>query len=87
MSNHIFKLGFFGVLFLFGAVAIFMGGITGYAALSQGEITWTAGGASTTVSRAGDPSGFWRVLLVASALPFIGGCVAVWYGRRGIARL
>ncbi len=87
MSTYLLKFVIFGMIVLFGAVAMFLGIIVGYAALQSGELTLTAGRVSTTVARALDPGGFWRGFGLASALPVIGGFIAVVVGRRGIGRL
>jgi hypothetical protein len=87
MGMHLFKLGLFGMLILFGAIAVFLGAVTGYAALQSGELTFVGSKGSATVARLADPSGFWRGILLAGALPIVGGIVAVWFGRRGLSRL
>ncbi len=87
MGVHLFKLALFGMLLLFGMIAIFLGGVTGYAAINQGEMTYIVGRISTTVSRSADPSGFRRSLLLWSFLPIAGGAAAVWFARRGLNRL
>jgi hypothetical protein len=91
MGMHLFKIGFFGVLMLFGAIAIFLGAVTGYAALQSGELTFVSGAGgqkfSNTVSRLADPSGFWRGGVLPSVLPVIGGVAALWFGRRGLNRI
>ncbi len=87
MGVYLFKLALFGMLFLFGLVAIFLGSVTAYAAVSNGELTYIVGRISTTVSRTDDPSGFWRNLMLWSVLPIVGGAAAVWFGRRGLGKL
>jgi hypothetical protein len=87
MGVYLFKVGLFGMMLLFGVVAIFLGGVTGYAALSNGEMTYIVGHISTTVSRSADPAGFWRTLLLWSAVPVTAGAFAVWLGRRELKKL
>lgn len=91
MGSYVFKLAFYGMLMLLGAVAVFLGMATGYMALSSGELTFAydAGGRtlSSTVNRASDPSAFWRSFALACLLPVIGGALTVWYGRRGFYSL
>ena len=41
MGTYLLKLGIFAMLLLFGAIAVFLGAVTGYAALSSGELTYT----------------------------------------------
>ena len=77
MGVYLFKLALFGMLFLFGLVAIFLGSVTAYAAVSNGELTYIVGRISTTVSRTDDPSGFWRSLMLWSVLPIVAGAAAV----------
>jgi hypothetical protein len=87
VSMYLFKVAFFGMLLLFGAVAIFLGAVTGYAALQNGEMTvvWSKG--SSVVSRLADPSGFWQRMALASLLPMAGGVLAIWFGRRGLGQM
>jgi hypothetical protein len=87
MGSYLFKLGLFGMLVLFGVIAVFLGVVTGYSALQTGELTYVSGKSSATVARLADPSGFWRGVVLASALPIVGGIAAVWFGRRGLAGL
>jgi hypothetical protein len=87
MGVYLFKLALFGMSLLFGLVAIFLGSVTAYAAISNGELTYIIGRISTTVSRSDDPSGFWRSLMLWSVLPIVGGAAAVWFGRRGLSKL
>jgi hypothetical protein len=91
MGIYLFKLALFGTLLLFGAVAVFLGAVTGYAALQSGELTVVFGqggrAVSSTVTRLIDPDAFWRSFALAAALPVLGGIAAVWYGRRGLGRL
>jgi hypothetical protein len=90
MGMGLFKSAFFGVLMLFGAIAIFLGGVTSYAAFTGGELTFVSGAGgqkfSNTVSRLTDPVGFWRGLAPASVVPVVGGILAVWQDRRGFNR-
>ena len=87
MGSYLFRLGLFGMLLLFGMVGVFLGIVTGYAALGSGEMTYIVGKTSTTVTRAGDPSAFWRSLALWSALPVVAGMTAFWFGRRGLRTL
>ena len=87
MGLYLFKVALFGMMLLFGVIAIFLGGVTGYAALSNGEMTYIAGRVSTTVSRGADPAGLWRTLLIWSAVPIVAGATAVWFGRRELKKL
>ena len=87
MGVYLFRIALFGMLLLFGAIAVFLGAVTGYAALSSGEMTYIVGRVSTTVTRAADPSGFQRNLVLWSVLPILGGLAAVWFGRRGLGNL
>lgn len=87
MGSYLFRLGLFGMLLLFGMVGVFLGVVTGYAALGSGEMTYIVGKTSTTVTRVADPSAFWRSLAVWSALPVVAGMTAFWFGRRGLRTL
>jgi hypothetical protein len=87
MGTYLFTLGLFGMLVLFGIIAVFLGVVTGYAALQSGELTYVSGRGTATIARLADPSGFWRGVALASVLPIAGGIAAVWFGRRGLAGL
>lgn len=91
MSTYLFKLGVFAMLLLFGAIAVFLGLVTGYAAVSSGELTYThtldGRRVSTTVARLTNPDAFWRNLALWSALPVVAGFLAAVVGRRGLNRL
>ena len=87
MGLYLFKLGLFGMLVLFGAIAVFLGIVTGFAALKNGELTYVYGRVSTTIARASDPSGFWFSVALASLLPILGGAAATWVGSRGLNKL
>jgi hypothetical protein len=82
-----FKVALAAMLILFGAVAVFLGGVTAWAALRNGELNYVLGGNSVTLLRSADPSGYWRALLIAGVLPIIGGMAAVVFGRRQLRSL
>ncbi len=88
MANHLFRLGFFVMLLLFGVIAVFLGLVVGGAGLSSGAITYTFGGAggqlSETVVRAVSPAAFWRVLTLTAVLPVVLGALAVWWAKRAL---
>lgn len=79
-------------LVVLGAVAAFMGFVVSGTSLMSGEITSgfspsaTAVGTLKTVSRAADPSAYWRTLTLLGFLPGIGGAVAALIGWRMMNR-
>ncbi len=79
-------------LLIFGAVAAFMGLVVLGTSLSSGEITSgiaasaASPGTMETISRAADPSGYWRKLALLGALPGFGGLAAAVFGWRLLSR-
>lgn len=87
MGMDLFKIGFYITLQLFGAGAVFVGGVVALAAAKSGELNVTNHGVSTVYNHATQPVGFWLTFAVACVLPVLAGAFAFRYGRRKLATL
>lgn len=77
------KVGFLAVVAFLSAVGIFIGCIMMLTSLQNGAImlSYTSGGTgiTETITRAGDNSRFWRLLLTLGLAPAAIGAAALWY--------
>lgn len=90
MSEGMLRFVFLAGLVFLGGVALFVGAVVTGSALSNGVIDYSYGAGSHavrhTVTRAGDPEGFWRGVGLLGGLPMLLGALSIWWGRREMLR-
>lgn len=81
----VFRAAMMVAVIVFGAIAALLGFVVLVVGLPAGSLTLSfVSGAMETVTRAGDPERFWRLMLALGAAPLLIGAGMVKFGMRRI---